>query len=416
MADLSRMPTEFEHISLFMRAIAYQQFTYQSQLNFEGIARQELLFSRVPDNHFFQVRFKDACGISISDFLRLALCLLFRIRDSNSCAVTADWFSTVAATYPRQLVCRFLDTISVDINDLPVVLRESEGPTRRAQEYYEDSPFLFSPMIREGDIYWCTYPEVLQESLDHFVYDTLKRFDLCAFNDAFGKRFEGYVGSLIRSASLQYVEERELIRLLPDQSGCVDFLVAEGNANIFIDAKGVEMAQRGKIAHLREVIYGATKTSLVKAFKQGHEVCSRLPPLSNDHPTFIARPNNYLLAITYKELHIGNGVSLEAAVGADTLNRIRENYAQEHQIPLENIYFLTIEEFEGLIHLIKSGHIGLVEALERAKLTDANPQTRKFIFIMHLKEWMASLKLSPPLHETSMELLQDIETALGGRG
>lgn len=176
------------------------------------------------------------------------------------------------------------------------------------------------------------------------------------------------------------------------------------------------MAQRGKIAHLREVVYGATKTSLVKAFKQGHEVCSRLPAKSNAHPIARARTNNYLLAITYKELYIGNGESLEVAVGMDTLNRIREAYAEAHQIPLENIYFLTIEEFEGLINLIKAGHIGLVDALEKAKLADANPQTRKFIFMMHLREWMASLELSSPLHEVGIELFRGIEIALGGRG
>ena len=53
----------------------------------------------------------------------------------------------------------------------------------------------------------------------------------------------------------------------------VDFLIADANCNILIDAKGVEMNQLGMVGHKPEVILDKTKTSVMKGIEQGTVGC-----------------------------------------------------------------------------------------------------------------------------------------------
>ena len=176
----------------------------------------------------------------------------------------------------------------------------------------------------------------------------------------------------------------------------VDFLVADGDANVLIDAKGVEMSQSGMTAIKRGTVRRATKTSLIKAFEQGHEVAARLPQLEASHPIIKHRTTTYLLAVTYKELYIGNGATLAAMAGATELEKIRSAHAEDTLIPFENIYFLSIQEFENLMHLVSGGDIGLVEALEMAKKSDSDMSSHKFTFDLHINAWLREKKIGRP--------------------
>ena len=290
--------------------------------------------------------------------------------------------------------------MSVDIDDLPALLREFETRGRRTTEFVEETPFICFPLIRVGETYWCVYPEILHRTLGHFVFDALKRADPSKFALHFGRRFESYVGELVAATGLPFATEAALEQKLSGQGKLVDFMVVDGEANIFIDAKGVEMAPRGKIAHLQDVVRGATENSLLKAVEQGLAVNDRLSQLSGDDPVVRERADNYLIAVTYKELYIGNGQMLSSAVGEDALNRILSAYPEEGRIPLKRIYFLTIDEMERLMQMVREGRIRLHEALRRAAAADADQNTRKFMFSMHLNDWPESQGLSSPLADS----------------
>ena len=212
-------------------------------------------------------------------------------------------------------------------------------------------------------------------------------------------------------SGLQTANERELNLVLPGQGKVVDFIVANGDSNVLIDAKGVEMAQRGMVAFQRGDVRRATQTSLIKAFEQGHEVAARIASIGGDHPVIRQRSSTYLLAVTYKELYIGNGVTLAAVVGDAVLEKIRSKYAEQHLIPVENIYFLTIHEFEELMCLVTNKKIGIVEALEKAKQADSERITQKFNFELHIHEWSKHLGREQPLRETLKSIVDEMRVA-----
>ncbi|WP_429539287.1 GapS1 family protein [Pseudomonas fluorescens] len=407
LTDSDKMPNEYEDVRLFFRAVAYQQFFYQAEGKLVDVARQEAIFAKVPSNHYFKTRFLKGTGLSVEAFLRLSFALLAGV-DKYGMVLSRDYLFALCPPYTPMEVDAYLRAVSIDANELHKALMAADIDGRGPSEFLQQTPFLRFPLVKVGDQYWCVSPHVLNRSLGHFVYDYLKRDDVNSFNSPFGKSFEGYVGKWLRKSKLLMADEKELISELPGKGGVVDFLVADGESNVLIDAKGVEMAQGGMAAVRKGDIRRATKTSLLKAFEQGHEVVSRLPSVCGKNPVICQRSVNYLLAVTYKELYIGNGLTLAGVVGDAELDKIRNKYASEYQIPIENIYFLTIHEFEDLMDMVGSGKTGLVEFLERAKLADAHPETQKFTFEMHIQDLTRHVGRNIPLIDVLKEMRDEL--------
>ncbi|MDO9618017.1 MAG: hypothetical protein Q7J43_10095 [Pseudomonas sp.] len=411
LTDSGSMPNEYDDVRLFMRALAFQQFFHQTESGLFDIARQELIFAKVPENHYFKVRFLEGTGVSIHNFLRLAFALIATTTKHGPVIQRSTLFE-LCPPFTPMAVDAFLRSISVDIYELHHDLKAADKEGRHPNEYLQQTPFLKFPLVKVSSEYWCISPHVLERSLGHFIYDYLKRADVDSFNNPFGKSFERYVGDWLRRSGLPSANESELNRVLMGQGKVVDFMVADGDSNVLIDAKGVEMAHRGMTALQRGEVRRATQTSLIKAFEQGHEVAARVALLAGEHPVVRQRSTTYLLAVTYKELYIGNGLTLEAVVGSTALEKIRTKYDDQYLIPIENIYFLTIHEFEVLMRLVENGKIGLVEALERAKSADAVRMTQKFNFELHINEWSTQFGREQPLREALRSILDEMRTLL----
>lgn len=68
----ARLPSQFESIGLFMRAMASQQLQYQRELASQYIARQSLLFSPLEENHTIHTNFIELTGLTINQYLDLS--------------------------------------------------------------------------------------------------------------------------------------------------------------------------------------------------------------------------------------------------------------------------------------------------------------------------------------------------------
>ncbi|WP_339490637.1 GapS1 family protein [Pseudomonas rhizophila] len=409
LTDSGRMPNEYADVRLFMRALAYQQFFHQVKSGMSDVARQEILFAKVPKNHYFKTRFLKVSGLSVEIFLRLALSLIALI-DRDGPVLKRTVFFELSSSFSPVEVDAFLRLISIEVSQLHQAVVGKDEDCRHPNEFLQQTFFLNFPLINVGSEYWCVSPHVLERSLAYFIYDFLKRDDLNKFNNPFGKAFEGYVGSWLGKSKLQVADEKELKKILAGEGKLVDFMAVDGNANVLIDAKGVEMSQAGMVALQRGDVRRATQTSLIKAFQQGHEVSHRLALLNDNHPVIRKRDTTYLLAVTYKELYVGNGMTLAKVVGRQELDKIRSSYSAQEFIPEDNIYFLTVHEFERLMCMVEAGKIGLVEALEKAKKADSDPRTQKFSFELHINEWAKTLggEGEQPLRNVLRDMMDEL--------
>lgn len=168
------------------------------------------------------------------------------------------------------------------------------------------------------------------------------------------------------------------------------------------------MNYRGTVTHDVVELAKLLDASLLKAVRQGNSVVGELSRINSDDPVFKRRSTNYLLVVTYAKTNIGNGQALADSVGMAAIQAVVQNLPGGLQIPIENMYFLTVEEFETLVAHIAAGSIGLVEALERAKALDADPATRTFMFEQHLVNWGMGGAAPAYLIERTTDALQRI--------
>ena len=166
----------------------------------------------------------------------------------------------------------------------------------------------------------------------------------------------------------------------------VDFLVVDDNCNILIDAKGVEMNQRGMVGHRPEEILYKTKTSILRGIQQGTEVADKLKD-SSQIDGLQTGCENFLLVVTYKDFYVGNGKTFYEAIGRDGRERVDEIRAgyDTSQLPYENMYFISVDDFDYLVRLVHDRQCRLAEAIKTIRKADREPSTSTFLFRHGLK-------------------------------
>ena len=410
MSDKHRMPSEYDHPILFLRNIAFQQFLYQIDFDYAYLSRQSILFSKLDNNHYIYRQFEKHTGLDVQEFLDLSLMTLSRFLNNNETFLPKNWFSTVRDNYPEKKVKCFLTTISDDIDNIRQTLLKDDNGKRLASENYEVTPFIEFPLIKTLDKYILTNKNILFRRLEYFVYDKMRSIDAAKFMDKFGELFERYVEKSIKHSGAIYINENKLKTLLGVQGNHIDFLIQEGDSNIFIDAKAVEMNSQGKTTHSTEILRDKTKKSILKAIIQAHDVIKKLE--DNDGHGISTTKNNYLLVVTFKNLYLGNGVNYYEVIAKDKINKIYDEYKDYPCIPPENMYFITINELDILTEIIKQTDFTIQSIIEIAKNNDKDPRTRKFDFWQHMATLGITLKTSNFLVKEKDKIFERIAEAV----
>ncbi|MGZ9712001.1 GapS1 family protein [Glaciimonas sp. GNP009] len=411
LAKFTRYPSDFEHLTLFMRAISFQQFFYQRDFNYSDLIRQFFLFADLPDDHFFKKTFCDLTGVRIEVFLELLVCMTVQFVDSNSNAISANYFTKLQTKYSAVEIVSFLKSFTKSFDKIKTILQSLGNGLRTAEEYYEQTPFLAFPLILVRDNYVCVERHVLFRCIEHFVYDKLRLWDAQKFMNEFGLIFERYVEMVIKNTELPYINETQIKQVTKTTGKLVDFIISDGEHNIFVDAKAVEMAYQAKVAHLSDAARERT-AFILKAIEQAQDIASRLHISNVDHPLLTTKQKNFLVVVTYKALNLSNGEAYYEGVAKAAIDEIYAKYTVAPVIPLENIYFFSIDEFELLSEAVCAKKIGFAEALENAKAADSDVHTKKFDFSLHLSSW--KFEKARPTYMTNrlLEELQKIEILL----
>jgi len=383
MSDKLRMPNEYDHYSLFLRNIAFQQFIYQIDFYYAHLSRQSILFSGLDKNHYIYKKFVNHTGLEVQNFLDLSLITLVRFLNTNETFLPDNWFSTVNSKYSTNKVNCFISIISKDINDIRQAILIEDNGKRPAVENYELTPFIEYPLIKVPGKYILTHKNILFRRLEYYVYDIMRNIDAKKFMDKFGNMFERYVEKSLKHSKVTYLTEAEIKNSLGTTGNQIDFIIQDGSSNIFVDAKAVEMNSQGKTTHSTEILRNKTKISILKAIKQSHDVIKKLA--DNKNSSIPSSSNNYLLVITFKDLYLGNGVNYYEIIAKEKIDEIYVEYNDHPCIPPENMYFISIDELDILADILNKNSLTLSEIIEVAKNNDKDPVTKKFDFRQHIQ-------------------------------
>jgi hypothetical protein len=405
----ARLPTDYPDVHLFMRSMGNQQLSYQQSFSNTCFGRQKLLFCDLPINHTFHLQFQELTGVTMQVFLELAFAVRAVFNKINTPRFKQEVFKPLEKKYSSQGITSFLNSISMDLDNLQEWLIEVGPDKREVAEYYLETPLYDVPLLRKHDEYMCWYPTVLYRHLETCIYDKLKALNPSGFMDKFGAIFERYLGDTIKLSGALHVTENDIKPLIGDAK-CIDFVIYENDNLILIDAKGVEMSDAIKTTHRPELIRDRTKNTIIKAIEQAYSVCCQLEKLSSILPVNVNEVVPYVLVVTYKEHYLGNGETFSKVVASEKITRIKEKYPNAN-IPLEHMYFITIDDFDLISESVRKGETTYSEFLTTAVEADKSNETTRFSFQMHLASEGCT---SSPEHITKVNrgLLDSLKTVL----
>ena len=172
-----------------------------------------------------------------------------------------------------------------------------------------------------------------------------------------------------------------------------------------MDAKAVEMPYLGKITDDPDVILGKVKNTAIKAIEQAFQLNELLLKSNNDKlPRF--KEKSYLLVVTYKELYLGNGEVIYEALAQKQIDVITNSVDPAACIDLSRIYFITIEDFDLAMSLVKNHGIQIEDVFEKAIHNDRNAATRKFDFSQHISTLCENVVIPDFLEKETSDMLE----------
>jgi hypothetical protein len=408
-----RMPTEYEHHYLFMRHLAFQQFWLQQTVDGAALARQELLFCCLPSDHPFQRDFFRLVGIRCADFTLLSFTLIaFFLADPKRRAIKRENFSNLDPKLISESLDSFLSKTSKDIASLHNILTlGSERKQSIMDQIISPTPLVNFPLLKVGQDFIAYYPTLLFRSLEDFIYRTLKTDKPAEFPAKFGPIFEQYVGGCFSDANVPFIDESSLAKSLCGSGKCVDFLIVEDDCNILVDAKGVEVSHLGRVSHEPEIVFRSLKASVRKAIEQGMDTARRIATTISTGVKSFGKSKNFLLVVTYDSLNLGSNTEFVNMFGQKVVDGLQSKFGNPLPIPIENVFFLEIDDLERLLARVCEKQTTIVAALLHAQKNDSDPATQKFSFIQHLESLSPQLRRLPRL-QSAFETLFNNCTAL----
>lgn len=412
--DRLPVPSEFESCYLFFKNLSYQQFWLQSNIDFDRFLRQRYLFRERDAGGFFGERFARLAGISLDAYLELSYMLLSHyIRSPNEPLFANQYFSAITDSSLREAVPQYLSLISGDFDKISILLKNNTNEIRNPMyEMYEPTPLKRCPLWRNGNRYYSIYPPLLFHCLQDYVYDKLRADNAQEFMNKFGPIFEGYIGMGLEYLGCDYLCENELEKAL-GTSKLVDYLIVDQGSNIFIDAKGVEMSPLGRVAVDSVTVSNQIKNSIIKGIQQGCEAAAEVEGIDHINGLPVGKKSNYILIITHSELYIGTGDYFFRIYAAQEREKLENIFGGSLPVPQENIYFLSVDDFDRLIRYLITNGLTINDILEKAVRDDSQPTTRKYTFSMHLEGGSKRLNRLSYLVDQNETMLNSMRGKLG---
>ncbi|MBI2768357.1 MAG: hypothetical protein HYX47_01935 [Burkholderiales bacterium] len=362
-------------IYLMMRS-HFPQFDFQRPQGW-GFLRWPALVARTDANNASRRQFVQELGLSPEHFMDLAFSVVAALLDGRQ-VVPRDFFGPLRPAYGASIDV-FWNLIALDLPALRRALRVDERveqPSVR-QELYEFPHLKRYPFFKtRGGDFAPWQRMVVARGLEEIVHLRLARLGE-KYTRPFSRLFEDYVMELAQAMSPNCVTETEYEAIAGVNATKVEAVIPFGHCNVMVEAK---MALFGDDVLLTDnEIQTFNKTKRVReAFKQGWKVGSDIRGADSPLPQCAAADQDYLIVVTSRELGLGSGDQLVRLYPGQQLDFPDDE--SRRNLPLENIFTMSIITFERLSNAVKKGQIDLAQLLETAVARNKNPGTSAILF------------------------------------
>lgn len=394
-------PLDFDHVFLFLKNLAFEQFWYQQTLDRAALARPIVLFSTLPTHSRFDEVFSSTFGISLETYFDLSFTLASRfLQQSASPVVTVEFFSPSFAAYGEPSFRTLLNGLALTPLEARRHIESAAQVIRNPMlRLYAASALREYPFLRLNDRYLCYSPVVLQQRLADLVYDVLAQVGSEEIRRLFGIAFEDYVETTLSALDRTILTEGDLQQAAGKPTKAVDFVLPYENATVLIEAKGVELTPFARVSTDASVIANSLKGSVIKGINQAGATVGLLDSLRRSGRSLAPDGPYYCMVVTYRRMYLGTVKDLIANLSDDERARLLPDYLRHvHLLPLEHIYLVPVEDLEHAVALQLHGRTNLAEILRLSVIEDADPRTQCFELGLRLDR--IDLRVRYPEHLT----------------
>lgn len=373
-------------VYLMMRS-HFPQFDFQRPEGW-GFLRWPALIARQGANHPSRRQFVQVLGLPPEHFIDLSFGLMAAVTGELA-HVPHNYFQPVHSTYGESIDA-FCRLIAHDLPALRHALQEDAKatPIPLRQELYEFPHLKQYPFFkaRNGDFRpW--HRTVAARGLEELVHIRLSGLG-SQYTEPFSRLFEQYVTELAQDMSTDCVTETEYESLAGSSAPKVEAILPFGDCIVFVEAKMALFGDDVLLTDNEPQAFQKTKRvrdGIKQAWKVGKAIRAPqtvLPQCSN-------AKQDFLLVVTSRELGLGSGEQQKRLYPPGSLEYPDDDARQN--LPLENVFSMSILEFERLSTAVTRGDIRLPDLLKDAVQKNRDPQTSAILFDhfvgQHVRIW-----------------------------
>ena len=338
---------------------------------------------------YFEKSFKKLTGVELFDFFQFALWLSFASVQQKGIIKFEQLVKDFYPKYSVEYIAKVITIISGGPNKMSLVMRSIATTHISSERYFAQPKLLEIPFFRFEDRLGSLHNSISCKGLAEFVLNTFKINDHEKFRQHFSRHFEEYVGVIIDESEYPYRNEKELENIYKanTKSGkVIDYLIEKGDSTIFVDAKAIEPPEKVMITDDAEIIRQRLKKSFTKGIEQSFECANIL--VDCEEITLAEYQNRFVIVVTHQDFYLSNGLSVQAYIATDFFQELVDTYGDH--IPIRNVHFCAVEDFEGIMITCKEHDIELSEFLRYCTKQDSEASTKKFDIRQHLQSLLQS--------------------------
>ncbi|MGU1065438.1 GapS1 family protein [Pseudomonas aeruginosa] len=384
---------------LKMRAFIAQQAGYQRDTveEMRALTRQMIWFTGGDD--FYSRKFEELYGLSLDSFYYIAFYLVVIVADKAKGVVglnLLDMLFWLSPRIPIAHIIRFLALVGVKSEDLPSFFEKAriKDECNQQSEYFQPTPLRHKPVLIDGNNFLMFSGSLFSRGMSSIVPDMLKRNLKAEFKQSqFGPAMECYIGSIMAASGVEFISEEEIDKFLSERGvakGRVTDYLVPGDVNILVESKAIEPGDIVACVADSEVLRSHLSGSFIKGLEQGQETVYRLKKTKE-----YSDSNFIVVVITHEDFWFSNGLAIAQQVDTTLEERLTARFGSL-PIPLADVLYVTIDDFENVLAHQQEGLASMSEVLKLCAERLRTDEGRRFRSGDMLSEILHKRRLGHP--------------------
>lgn len=407
---------ESSSLFLALRTFIMPQVRWQQHGSDEifSLVRQRIWFAKDANASYYDDIFRASTGLSIHSYYEIAFVIMTGIssyiEDKAMLINLGDLIVKLNPAISINEIAAFVRFLSVTPEKIPVMFEPYRNSLCEAREYFQKSPFHLKPFILQNNSLKIVYKNLTRIALSTVVPELLKSVAGRSFKEKFGATMERYTEDILMRNEISFLTEKKISEIYVANKikdvKITDFII-EDTGRIFVEAKAIEPNDFFSTCTEPVELNRRLAESFVKATFQAQACCYKVSELR----TFVSKPA-YGLVILHQDFFFVTGEKIERDVNPNLTSEIEKIYGRL-PIPLKNIYYLPVQDFERLLVSLSAKGTTLTQFLDKAIESDTRPETAKMLFSMHIAEQLQGFIQSDERLTEELELiLQEVTVSI----